>query len=137
MSDLLKSMPLLSNKKSIILISNFKSWFAEVDPRIKSRLIPETVEFQAYNLNEIRGILQQRADYAFIPGTVEKEIIEVIAKKTFEQEDVRKGIFLLKEAGLAAEACSSRKITVEHANTAIEKLVDFSAKSSDDLHNCC
>jgi len=120
-------------KKTIILISNFKSWFSEVDPRIKSRLLPETIEFPSYSLKEITGILQQRANYAFIQDTVESSALDLIAKKTFEQEDVRKGIFLLKESGLLAESSSSKKITEDHAKRSIEKLADFTIKNSDSL----
>ena len=120
-------------RKTIILISNYKSWFAEVDPRIKSRMLPETVEFPQYNLNEVTGILHQRAEYAFVPGVLSEDVLNLIAKKTFEESDVRKGIFLLKEACLIAESCSSKKISVDHANKAIAKLVDLMPVTEKDL----
>jgi len=123
------------HKKTIILVTNFKTWFAEVDPRIKSRLIPETVEFYAYNLNEVTGILKQRISYAFVEGSFEEDAVLAIARKAFEQEDVRKGIFMLKEAGMIAEEQSSKKITAEHAKKAVDKLIDFNVKNSSDLQD--
>ncbi len=120
-------------KKTVILITNFKEWVDDLDERIKSRLMCDLLEFKPYNLTETRGILKQRADYAFVPGVLDDDASELIVKKTAELEDIRSGLHLLREAGNNAEARSSRKISLEDASEAVKKLDEFSIKSSNDL----
>jgi len=122
-------------KKSIVIITNYKDWLLNLDSRIKSRLLPELVEFRPYNPEEIKGILEQRMKYAFVPGCWDDEALSVAVAKTCELEDVRTGLHLLKESGLSAEAQSSKKITIEHVKKAIEKLDMLSIKKSDDLED--
>ncbi len=120
-------------KKSIFLITNDKEFLSNLDKRIRSRLIPELLEFRPYNYNEVLGILKQRTEYAFSPNTINKETLELLAKKTHELEDLRIGLFLLKEAALQAENSSSKIINLDHANNAIKKLSTFKSNSSDNL----
>ncbi|MBW2965359.1 AAA family ATPase, partial [Candidatus Woesearchaeota archaeon] len=120
-------------KKSVFLITNHKDWLAELDQRIKSRLMPEVLEFRKYSIAEIKGILMQRIDYAFAPNCWDGDAIEAVAAKTFEVEDIRTGIYILRESGMAAEANSSRRVTVEHVKTAISKMDEFSIKPKEDL----
>jgi archaeal cell division control protein 6 len=122
-------------KKTILLITNYKEWILKLDERIRSRLGADNVEFMPYNLKETNEILKQRSVYAFHAGVLDKDALELIAKKTFETKDVRTGLHLLREAGLCAENSSSKKITIEHANSAIKKIDDFSIKKSTDLES--
>ena len=102
-------------RKTIILITNYKEWVVDIDERIKSRLMPEIIEFRPYNHDETKGILKQRMDYAFHANVFSDDAFELIAKKTFEMQDIRTGLYLMKEAGRIAEDKSSRKIILEHA----------------------
>jgi len=121
-------------RKSIILITNYKSWVTELDDRIKSRLVPEMLEFRAYNQEEIKGIIKERASYAFIPQCIHESVFDFVAKTTMENGgDVRTGIYLMRESGLLAEEKGSGCITIEHAQTASKKLADFSIKKSEEL----
>ena len=120
-------------KKTIILITNYKEWVLNLEDRIKSRLMPEMIEFRPYNYEETKGILKQRAEYAFYPGVLSNEAFELIAKKTSELQDMRIGLHLMKEAGLIAENKSSRKITLEHAQQALDKIKEFSIKNPQHL----
>lgn len=120
-------------RKSIILITNYRSWFAGLDERIKSRLTAETLEFKQYNKEETRGILKHRVGYAFYDGVWNDDAFCLAAEKTAELRDIRSGLYILKEAGLAAEERASRKITIAHVRLAIAKLDDFSIKKSTDL----
>ena len=122
-------------KKSIILITNYEEWLEELDERIKSRLLPEKIEFKKYNLKEMEGILQERIGYAFVENVWEKEAIKEIAKKAYELGDVRTGLYLLRQAGLIAEAKSSKTIKKEFVKEAINKLADFSSKNKNDLED--
>lgn len=120
-------------KKAIFLITNFKSWMLELDERIKSRMTPELLEFKGYNSNEIKEILNQRSKIAFVPNVWENDAFELIVNKAALTDDVRTGIYLLKQAALKAEDASSKKITLDHAKKAIIQLDEFTIKKSSNL----
>ena len=117
-------------RKTVLLITNYKEWIAQLDSRIRSRLTAEFLEFRQYKPNEIKEILRQRIEYAFFPSVWQQEAFNLIAEKTAQLNDIRTGLFLLREAGNIAEMQASRKITIEHAKKAIEKMDDFSIKDS-------
>lgn len=120
-------------RKTIILITNYKDWIADLDERIKSRLLPEMIEFKPYSYEETKGILRQRIEYAFQPNVLSTEAFDLIAKKAVEMQDIRIGIHLMKESGRIAEDKSSRKITLEHAQQALNRIDEFSIKSPSEL----
>lgn len=120
-------------RKVVVLVTNNKDWLAELDERIRSRLMAEQLEFKPYSQEETRGILKQRIDCAFVRGSWESDALELASQKTFEMQDIRRGLFVLKEAGNAAEEKASKKITKANVEEAIKKLDDFSIKKSTDL----
>ncbi len=117
-------------KKCIIMITNDKDFFATLDQRTRSRLLPEIVEFEPYKHKEIYAILEERKKFAFFEGVLSEEEFEPLVNKTFEEEDLRVGLFLLKEAGNAAELRSSRKISKEDIEKAINKISSFQQSKS-------
>ena len=119
--------------KSVFLISNYKDWLLDLDERIKSRLTPEILEFRQYSYKETEGILKERIKYAFAEGVWGKEAFKIVADKTAEMKDIRSGLYLMREAGLAAESAASRIIKAEHAKKAVQKLDEFNIKKSTDL----
>jgi archaeal cell division control protein 6 len=116
-------------KKSIILIANDSEWITHLDDRVKSRLVPEVLEFKHYNAAETEGIMKHRASHAFVPDVWDSEAMKSIVDRTIEMKDIRSGLFLLREAGNYAEMKSSRKIKLEHAENALSKLEGFKIKS--------
>ncbi|MCH8004583.1 MAG: AAA family ATPase [Nanoarchaeota archaeon] len=120
-------------KKSILMVTNDKVWLDDLDDRVKSRSLPEILEFKPYNLEETRDVLKQRVQYSFVLGVWNDDAFELIVKKTFEVEDIRIGLHLMRESGNIAEEKSSRKITLEHAKEAITKIDQFTIKKSSDL----
>ena len=120
-------------KKSILLVTNDREWLEDLDDRINSRLLPETLEFKPYNFEETRDVLRQRMEYAFVPNIWDNEAFEIIVKTTAEAEDMRIGLHLMRESGNIAESKASRKITLEHAKEAITKINQFTIKKSSDL----
>jgi cell division control protein 6 len=97
----------------------------EMDDRLKSRLMPELIEFKPYNVNETHGILKQRVEYAFYPGVWETNAFEEVVKKTASLQDMRAGVHLLKDAGNYAEAKASKKITKDHVAHVVGKVDEF------------
>jgi cell division control protein 6 len=120
-------------KKSILLVTNNKEWLDDLDERVKSRLLPETLEFKPYNLAETKDVLKQRLGYAFVHGVWNDDAFELIVNKTASAQDIRLGLHLMRESGNIAEDKSLRKITLEHAQNAITKIDQFTIKRSSDL----
>lgn len=120
-------------RKSVILVTNHKKWYNELDSRIKSRLVAEMQEFEPYDLKETAGILRQRILHGFYEGVFNEESINLITNKTYQLKDIRSGLYLLKEAANIAEENASRKVELEHVKKAIGKLDDFKIKNSEDL----
>ena len=122
-------------RKTIVLITNYRKWLLDLDERVRSRLTAEVKEFKAYNAEETKGILKQRLSYAFVSNVWDDGAFELAAVKAAELNDIRSGLYLLKESGLAAEAESSKKIIPEHVKKAIQKLDEYHVKQSNDLED--
>jgi len=120
-------------RKTILMITNYKDWVVDLDERIRSRLTLEFLEFKKYNAEQTRGILKDRMKYAFTDGVWEDNAFDLVAEKTAKIEDIRTGLYLMKESGNISENKSSRKITVEHVNEAVKKMDEFSIKKKEDL----
>ncbi len=131
--DIIYSLLEEFHRKCLILITNDYNFIAHLDNRIKSRLIPDLQEFKPYNQKETLEILKQRAEYVFSPGVLNQELLELIAKKTFELEDLRVGLYLLNQSGEMAENKSSKKINLEHINEAISSLVKTNLNTDSDI----
>jgi archaeal cell division control protein 6 len=115
------------SKKCIIMISNEKEFLTYLDERTRSRLMPEVLEFESYSYQETYDILDERRKVAFHEEIFKEDFFEPIVEKTSEFEDIRTGLFLLRETGNAAEARSSRSIGKIDVEKAISKLVHFQA----------
>ncbi|MEM4663007.1 MAG: AAA family ATPase [Candidatus Diapherotrites archaeon] len=108
--------------KSIIMISNKKDFFATLDERIRSRLMPEQIEFRPYSEKEIAAILAERRKYAFYEGTWHKDAIALLERKTIEKGDLRFGIALMKHAGLKADREGSAVVFERHVSMTLQRL---------------
>lgn len=122
-------------KKSVFLITNYRDWLVNLEERIRSRLMLDNLEFKPYNSKETEGILRQRIEYAFVPDILEEDAFQLILKKTVEVEDIRAGLTMLREAGLNAENRSSKKIVMEDAKIALERLDEYNLEDSDGLED--
>jgi len=120
-------------RKTIIMITNFKSWMENLDIRVKSRMTPELIEFNPYNAEETKGILNNRMKYAFQQGVWSDDGFDKVVQKATELQDIRSGLYIMREAGNAAEDRSSKKVELKDVELAIKKLDEFSIKKSTDL----
>lgn len=131
--DLIYSILEDIHRKTILFITNHKDFIEDIDPRLKSRLMLELLEFKQYNLQETDGILRQRVESAFPPSVLENDAFKLIVNKTFEIKDIRVGLFLLREAGTIAEDSSSRKILLKHVEEAVKRTATFKEKNIESL----
>lgn len=120
-------------RKSIVLITNYRDSYSDLDERIRSRLGPEFVFFRAYSEQEIAGILKHRRDFAFVQDCWDEEAFKEIVEKCCELKDIRIGLYLMREAGNITEERSSRKITLPHVAEAMKKVEDFHIKPKEGL----
>ena len=120
-------------RKTIVLITNSREWLINLDSRVRSRLMPQVMEFRPYNIDEVRGILKERLKYAFYPDVFTEPAFERVVEKAYQAKDIRVGLYLLKEAGNIAEERASKKVEEQDVIKAISKLQDFSIKESSDL----
>lgn len=132
-TDLLYSILNDIYKKTLIMLTNYPDWLIKIEDRIRSRLMPEKLEFKPYDTKEAEGILLERMEYAFIPDKWEKDALAMIVGKTVEAGDIRVGLHLLKEAGRVAEDEMSEKVKNEHVRKAVGTLSGFHTKTTDDL----
>lgn len=122
-------------RKVILLVTNDKSWMSSLDSRIRSRLIPEVLEFRPYNYNETKDILAQRMEYAFVRNIWGEDAFSIVVENAHKLQDIRVGLFLMREAANFAEAESSRKVGVEHTNRAVSKISEFKIRSTESLED--
>ncbi|MBS3164305.1 AAA family ATPase [Candidatus Woesearchaeota archaeon] len=120
-------------RKVIVLISNYQEWGASLDERLRSRLALDVLQFRPYSAEETRGILRQRAELAFQPDVFPREALERVVAETVQRGDLRVGLHLLKEAGAAAEEKAARSVSLEHVETALQRLAQFAPRKSAEL----
>ncbi len=84
---------------------------ARVDTRVQSIFQPSEVYFNPYTTDEVRTILDERAQQGFYPGVLPARELDLVVDQTIRTGDLRVGIDLLKRAGIAAEMDGRRRIT--------------------------
>ncbi len=124
-------------RKTIILISNYKEWFAGLDERIRSRLHPELLEFRDYNADEMKDILTQRKELALKHGAIAEDAFQAIVLHTIAQKDIRAGLHVMRQAAEAAEEASSRIMTTQHVSSVLKKCPKEYAKEPIELDEEC
>ncbi|MBT4604917.1 AAA family ATPase [archaeon] len=120
-------------RKTIILLTNYRDTYSEMDERIRSRLSPEFLHFREYKESEVKGILEERRKYAFVQNCWNEEAFDELVLKCTQTMDLRIGLYLMKEAGNIAEEKANKKITVEHVARAIQKVDEFYIKPKEAL----
>lgn len=102
------------NSLGIVMVSNRHPSKVQLDPRSRSRLNCQTLQFNSYTRQQLEGILQKRVEQAFRPGSVSDEVIEEIAEKVADNSgDCRTALDLLLTAGRNADNRNQREVTVD------------------------
>jgi cell division control protein 6 len=105
----------------VILVSNNPELLALLEGRVKSSLQAVSLNFEPYSPMQLKEILKQRAEYAFIEGVLEKEVINVAAAHSAKLGgDARIAIESLLNAGRIAERENSAKVGLKHLKQAFE-----------------
>ncbi len=114
----------LSNTQiTFIGISNDLRFANDIDPRVKSSLTEEDINFPSYNALQLQDILNERSIKAFKNGVLEEGSIEKCAALAArEHGDARRALDLLRVAGELAERKGSDKLLIKHIDDAEEKI---------------
>jgi Cdc6-like AAA superfamily ATPase len=120
--DLSRMNQYVKNPIGIVLISNNPFLFSDVEPRIKSSLAVEEIEFKPYSIEEMKNVLQERAKNAFF--SVESGVIILASNHAIKKgSDVRAGIECLLKAGRVAEQENDIKVKVEHIKKILKEVL--------------
>ncbi len=116
---------------TIVGISNDLTFKEKLDPRVISSLGEEEVVFPNYNTEQIKKILQERIDKAFVPGSVEEPALNLCAALAgSEHGDARRAIDLIRVAGEIAERRQLSRVTTNHVREASQKIDENKEEAS-------
>ena len=108
---------------SIMGISNDLKFTDFLDPRVKSSLGEEEIVFPPYDANQLRDILQHRADTAFKPDALTDDVIPLCAAFAAQEHgDARRALDLLRTAGELAERSQAEIVAEKHVRQAQDKI---------------
>ncbi|WP_248895793.1 Cdc6/Cdc18 family protein [Haloplanus halobius] len=112
-----------NSRISIIGISNDLKFTDFLDPRVKSSLGEEEIVFPPYDANQLRDILQHRADVAFKGGALTEDVIPLCAAFAAQEHgDARRALDLLRTAGELAERGQANTVEEDHVRQAQDKI---------------
>ena len=112
-----------NSRVSIMGISNDLKFTDFLDPRVKSSLGEEEIVFPPYDANQLRDILQQRAEVAFEADSLDDDVIPLCAAFAAQEHgDARRALDLLRTAGELAERDRTDKVHETHVRKAQEKI---------------
>jgi len=116
---------LTNAKVSLIGVSNNTKFAEFLDPRVKSRLGEESLTFPPYKAPQLRDILKQRAETAFMTEALDDGVLAHCASRAAQEHgDARKALDLLRIAGELAERKDSSQVTKEFVNEA-ESMMEY------------
>jgi cell division control protein 6 len=112
-----------NSRVSIMGISNDLKFTDFLDPRVKSSLGEEEIVFPPYDANQLRDILQARADVAFKGNALTDDVIPLCAAFAAQEHgDARRALDLLRTAGELAERDQIDDVEEDHVRQAQEKI---------------
>jgi cell division control protein 6 len=112
-----------NSRVSIMGISNDLKFTDFLDPRVKSSLGEEEIVFPPYDANQLRDILQHRADVAFKGNALTDDVIPLCAAFAAQEHgDARRALDLLRTAGELAERSQADTVEESHVRKAQDKI---------------
>jgi cell division control protein 6 len=112
-----------NSRISIMGISNDLKFTDFLDPRVKSSLGEEEIVFPPYDANQLRDILQHRADVAFKGNALTEDVIPLCAAFAAQEHgDARRALDLLRTAGELAERSQADTVEESHVRQAQDKI---------------
>ncbi len=108
---------------TIVGISNDLQFANYLDPRVKSSLTEEDINFPSYNAIQLQDILSQRAEGAFKEDVVKEGVVsKCAAYAAREHGDARRALDLLRVAGELAERENQEILDIKYIDFAEDKI---------------
>jgi cell division control protein 6 len=108
---------------SVIGISNDLTFSELLDQRVKSSLGMKEITFPAYNADQLKDILTERAVMAFNYSALDDAVIPLcVALAAKRNGGAKRALDLLRISGEIAEQAKSKKVSEEHVRIASEKI---------------
>jgi cell division control protein 6 len=112
-----------NSRVSIMGISNDLKFTEFLDPRVKSSLGEEEIVFPPYDANQLRDILEHRAEVAFKSEVLSDDVIPLCAAFAAQEHgDARRALDLLRTAGELAERGGAELTEEDHVRQAQKKI---------------
>ncbi|RLG47354.1 MAG: cell division control protein Cdc6 [Thermoproteota archaeon] len=106
---------------TILGIANTHDFLERIDERALSSFHPDRIFFPPYSATELYNILLQRARLGLREGSWDDEALRFLAAAVArESGDARRAIDLLRIAAETAEREGASRITIDHAERALE-----------------
>ncbi len=132
--DLLRINQYVKTPVGIVFISNNPHVFLKAEPRIRSSLNSDDIEFKSYNLTEMKDILKERTNEAF--HSFDVGVVTLCANHAIKKGgDVRVGLHCLLRAGRLADQKNAIKVTVEHVKQILKDVKDVKPKILEEKAN--
>jgi cell division control protein 6 len=113
-------------KVGLINISNSCNPLFELNGRVKSRLNPQLVAFNAYTSEQLTAILTERAEEALVKGSYSPKMLRRITQLV--RGDARMAVQTLKKTAWLAESERANKITDSHVRKAWSSTQEFETR---------
>lgn len=112
-----------SAKVGVIGISNDFKFREQLDPRVQDTLCERELQFPPYDADELRNILESRAEVAIAEGAVEESVFALCpAIAARDSGSARQALDLLRLAGEIAENSDAEQIQEDHVEAAQTRL---------------
>jgi cell division control protein 6 len=112
-----------AKRLSLICIIRETEHLNKLDQSTRSTLQRNIISLEDYSVFQMKNILDDRVNLAFIKGTVSENIVDFIANSTIsEGSDARYAIELLWRSGKLADATNSLEIYPEHVRKAVSSV---------------
>ncbi|MEM4326649.1 MAG: AAA family ATPase [Candidatus Diapherotrites archaeon] len=123
--DLLRVSEYGKKRIGLILISNDSSFVLRLDDRIKNVFFGKPILFEKYTPQQLKSILSDRAQLAFLPSAISDDVIALSAAHAAKLGgDARIAFASLLRAGRIAESKNHVKVSVSDLREAFVE-VDF------------
>lgn len=128
--ELLYQIPRASSNQKVadtevglIGISNDFTFREDLSARVQSSLCEQEIHFAPYDSNELRPILSQRAEHAFVDGALTDDVVPLAA--AFAGQDTgsaRHALDILYKAGSLARKNDADQVTEGHVRKAVDEV---------------
>ncbi|MUV57166.1 ORC complex protein Cdc6/Orc1 [Halogeometricum rufum] len=111
------------SKVGVIGISNNYRFRDSLSPKVRDTLMEKEISFSPYDANELRSILDKRAEKAFRDGACSESAIQLCAALAAQDTGgARQALDLLRTGGDLAESEGDGMVTDEHIQDAREQV---------------